>query len=77
MRAFKLSQLPPHILSRLLRLVRSRWVNFRRRRVSLPVWKAKGWIRRVRRGPDSTPLVSVIIPAHNAAATLARIIHAI
>ena len=72
MRALKLSRPPPQLLSRLLRLVRSTLVNCRRRRVSLLVWKVKRWIRQIRLDPDSTPLVSVIIPAHNAAATLAR-----
>jgi peptidoglycan/xylan/chitin deacetylase (PgdA/CDA1 family)/SAM-dependent methyltransferase/GT2 family glycosyltransferase len=72
MRALKLSQPPPQLLSRLLRLVRTTLVNCRRRRVTLLVWKVKRWIRQVRLGPDTTPLVSVIIPAHNAAATLAK-----
>lgn len=72
MRALKLSQPPPRFFARLLRLLRSILVNCRRRRASLLIWKVKRWIRQIRRGPDSTPLVSVIIPAHNAAATLSE-----
>jgi peptidoglycan/xylan/chitin deacetylase (PgdA/CDA1 family)/SAM-dependent methyltransferase len=72
MRSLKLSQPPPYLLSRLLRLLVSLGVNFRRRHFSLPLWKVRRWIRRGRRGPDCAPLVSVIIPAHNAAATLGK-----
>jgi glycosyltransferase involved in cell wall biosynthesis/peptidoglycan/xylan/chitin deacetylase (PgdA/CDA1 family) len=72
MRALKLSRLPRRVFSRLFRLVRSRWVNFRRRRLSLPLWRTRRWVHQLWRGQDSTPLVSVIIPAHNAAITLAK-----
>jgi len=57
--------------SLLLRLVHHRHlVNFRRRHVSLPIWKAKRWVRRLLLGPDEAPLVSVIVPVRNAADTL-------
>jgi peptidoglycan/xylan/chitin deacetylase (PgdA/CDA1 family)/GT2 family glycosyltransferase len=68
----KLSSLPRRIVSRLVGKMRVHWINLRRRYLSLSIWKGKRRLRRLLHGPDDAPLLSVIIPAHNAAGTLAE-----